>query len=326
MKKNGNSISSEVIAAFLDGNATEQESQEILNELSTGNELQELLEISQCVDEDIFNTPDFEYIPMTAMAASCSDGSYCSMECEKYILRSLGIEYNENELLDNAIREGWQKEEGTALHNIGRHLESHGLIVTRQYNCSIDNIITALNNKENVMVALDEGELSGNKIFEEVEDIYVGEMPDHSVVVLSADKKENTITIHDPNSINNQDTYPIELFMNAWGDSKNYLITATHKNMKPYIPRPIDLSDVELSEDLNELREAIAENAHEVWAENRMAEGWSYGAQRDDSRLLHPDLIPYSQLPESEKEYDRQMAIKTIKLLKKLGYDLVKRR
>ena len=92
-----------------------------------------------------------------------------------------------------------------------------------------------------------------------------------------------------------------------------------------YIPKPIDLSDVELTDDLQELREAIAENAHEIWAQNRQAEGWSYGPQRDDAKLLHPDMVPYSQLPEGEKVYDREMAMNTIKLLKKLGYDLIKR-
>ena len=95
--------------------------------------------------------------------------------------------------------------------------------------------------------------------------------------------------------------------------------------MKTYVPKPIDLSDVELTEDLNELREAIAENAHEIWAENRQAEGWTYGPQRDDQLKQTPDMVPYSQLPEGEKEYDRKMAMKTIKLLKKLGYDLIKR-
>ena len=95
--------------------------------------------------------------------------------------------------------------------------------------------------------------------------------------------------------------------------------------MKTYTPKPIDLSDVELTEDLNELREAIAENAHEIWAENRQAEGWTYGPQRDDQLKQTPDMVPYSQLPEGEKEYDREMAMKTIKLLKKLGYDLIKR-
>lgn len=74
-----------------------------------------------------------------------------------------------------------------------------------------------------------------------------------------------------------------------------------------------------------ELREAIAENAHEVWAANRRAEGWTYGPERNDSLKQTPDMVPYSCLPESEKEYDREMAVKTIKLLKKLGYELIRR-
>ena len=94
---------------------------------------------------------------------------------------------------------------------------------------------------------------------------------------------------------------------------------------KTYIPHPIDLSDVELPAHLDALREAIAENTHEVWAAGRMKEGWTYGPERDDKLKKHPDLIPYSDLPEGEKQYDRDTAVNTIKLVIKLGYDLVKR-
>ena len=76
--------------------------------------------------------------------------------------------------------------------------------------------------------------------------------------------------------------------------------------------------------DLDELQEAIAENAHEVWAEARIKEGWTYGRERDDARKKHPDLIPYSALPDSEKEYDRIMALETIRLVKKLGFDIIR--
>ncbi|MEE1323415.1 MAG: RyR domain-containing protein [Bacteroidales bacterium] len=95
--------------------------------------------------------------------------------------------------------------------------------------------------------------------------------------------------------------------------------------METYEPKPIDLTGVELPEELKELREAIAENAHEVWAVNRKAEGWSYGSKRDDEKKQNPCMIPYSQLPESEKAYDREMAVNTIKLLIKLGYEIKKR-
>ena len=95
--------------------------------------------------------------------------------------------------------------------------------------------------------------------------------------------------------------------------------------MNAYNPKPIDLSDVELTEDLNELREAIAENAHDVWAAERQTQGWTYGPTRDDAKRQTPCMVPYSQLPDSEKQFDRDMAVGTIKLLKKLGYDIVKR-
>ncbi len=153
----------------------------------------------------------------------------------------------------------------------------------------------------------------------------IGQIPNHTVVVLSLNTDKKTITLFDPNSPNAEDAYPIKQFKDAWNDSKNYLVTIASNSMKTYIPKPIDLSDVALTEDLNDLREAIAENAHEIWAENRQAEGWSYGPYRDDKLKQTPDMVPYSQLPEGEKEYDRAMAMKTIKLLKKLGYDLIKR-
>ena len=325
-KKSVNNISAEVLAAFLDGNATAQESKEIINALTEDAELRELMHISQSVDTELGIIPqECDFIPMTAMAAICNEENYCCLECEKYILRKLNIEFNEEELLQNAVKNGWQKEEGTALHNVGRHLESKGLVVTRQYKATIENISNALNENECVIVAVDGGELLGNRADETVEDLLVGQIPDHTVVVLSLDEKSNTITLFDPNSSNTEDTYPIEQFKDAWNDSKNYLVTITSSTMKTYIPKPIDLSDVELTEDLNELREAIAENAHEIWAENRQAEGWTYGPQRDDQLKQTPDMVPYSQLPEGEKEYDREMAMKTIKLLKKLGYDLIKR-
>lgn len=325
-KKSEHKVSAESLAAFLDGNANAQESIEILNALSEDTELRELLHISQSVDAELGLKPQMcGVIPMTAMAATCNEENYCCLECEKYILRKLNIEFDEKQLVQDAIQNGWLKEKGTALHNIGRHLESKGLVVTRQYNATINDIVNVLSNNESVIVAVDGGELQGNRAEEIKEDFLIGQIPDHTVVILSYDAEHKTITIYDPNSPNAEDTYPIDQFEDAWNDSKKYLVTIHSSEMKTYIPKPIDLSDVELSEDLNELREAIAENAHEVWAENRQAEGWTYGPKRNDELKQTPDMVPYSQLPESEKVYDREMAMNTIKLLKKLGYDLVKR-
>lgn len=319
-------ISTEQLAAFLDGNANAKESQDILDALPHDAELRELLHISQMVDADLgMQSQECEVIPMTAMAASCKEENYCSLECEKYILDKLGISYDELQLLYDAIKNRWQKEEGTALHNVGRHLEKKGLVVTRRYKATIEDITNALSEHENIIVAVDGGELLGNRANEQKEDILIGQIPDHTVVVLSYDDKSKTITIYDPNSPNSEDSYPISQFMDAWYDSKNYLVTISTDNMKTYSPKPIDLSDVELTDDLNDLREAIAENAHDIWAVERQEQGWSYGPKRDDVKKENPCMVPYSQLSEEEKDMDRQMAMNTLKLLKKLGYDLIKR-
>ena len=91
-----------------------------------------------------------------------------------------------------------------------------------------------------------------------------------------------------------------------------------------YRPKPIDTSHIELSEEILDLTELLAQNAHSIWAAERMKEGWTYGPERDDGNKKHPDLIPYSELPGSEKEYDRKMSVETLKAIRALGYRIEK--
>ena len=95
-------------------------------------------------------------------------------------------------------------------------------------------------------------------------------------------------------------------------------------NKNNYIPRPIDTKGVVLPKELNALAEEIAQNVHEVWSEGRMKEGWTYGDERDDARKHHPCLVPYENLTETEKEYDRNTSQETLKLIMKLGFKIVK--
>lgn len=92
--------------------------------------------------------------------------------------------------------------------------------------------------------------------------------------------------------------------------------------MNTYTPKPVDTSDVTLSKDLLELTEKLAENTHDVWAVGRIKQGWKYGIERNDEKKETPCLLPYDQLPDSEKEYDRQTALETLKLIVKLGYKI----
>ena len=91
-----------------------------------------------------------------------------------------------------------------------------------------------------------------------------------------------------------------------------------------YNPKPIDTSDVKLSDDLLELTEKIAENVHDVWTRGRMNEGWTYGPKKDIDKKETNQLVPYSMLSESEKDYDRNTALETLKLIVKLGYKITK--
>lgn len=89
-----------------------------------------------------------------------------------------------------------------------------------------------------------------------------------------------------------------------------------------YTPKPIDTSDIQLPEELNPLLEAMAKNVHEIWAKERIAQGWTYGAKRDDTLKHHPCLVPYEDLPEEEKVYDRNTSVETLKLIFKLGFKI----
>ena len=91
-----------------------------------------------------------------------------------------------------------------------------------------------------------------------------------------------------------------------------------------YTPHPADTSDVKLPMELEELVEEMAKNVHEVWAETRISQGWTYGEKRDDAKRHHPCLIAYEDLPEEEKEYDRNTAVGTLKLILKLGFKIEK--
>ena len=93
--------------------------------------------------------------------------------------------------------------------------------------------------------------------------------------------------------------------------------------MNTYTPQPLDTSGVLLPQELLLLLEKLAENTHEVWAAQRIRDGWAYGPQRDDAGKKHPCLVPYADLPESEKEYDRRTAGEALRAVVALGYRIV---
>ena len=89
-----------------------------------------------------------------------------------------------------------------------------------------------------------------------------------------------------------------------------------------FVPKPIEVSDIILPRSYSHIMQHIAEYLHDVWTVNKIDYGWGYDPVRNDERKLHPDLIPYSLMTESQKKWDLELAEKTIQTLKALGYDI----
>lgn len=92
--------------------------------------------------------------------------------------------------------------------------------------------------------------------------------------------------------------------------------------VRNYIPQPVDTNDVVLPEELKLFAEQMAKNVHEVWAATRIAQGWTYGPERNDAEKKHPCLVPYEELPENEKVYDHNTSIETLKFILKAGFNI----
>lgn len=303
MANTKNTISDELLAAYLEGNATPAETMQVLQALKTDPILRETMALAINLEEEHEMT-----LPMMQVAAESGE-NLCSVMCEAYILRRRDILSKEDELLQIARKNQWLKAKGTPLHSIGQLLAYEGLMVTRKYDATMEDIADALRIDNDIIVAVDR-----DKLYPELPD--EEDAANHAVVVTAIDMDNRTITLYDPPQLSTFNTQ-LSTFENAWKESQHYMVRVL-QSVEEYNPQPINLDNIPLGEELNELIEAIAENAHDVWAVARMKEGWTYGPVRDDAKKQHPDLVPYSALPDSEKEYDRLMAANTIKLVRKL--------
>ena len=313
-----NLISDELLAAFLDGNTNAEDTMRVLKAAEQDMELREIICIANEVDEDKVITLEPRIIPMTAMAAKKKETYLCDIECEEFVLHQFGIEATHKSLLDTAYKNYWLRDKGMPLYNIGRLLEKNNLSVSRRYNSSIGEVARLLS-AGNQLIAVVADSLLGHAQSSE------GQHPNHAVAISSLSVETDEIILFNPNTDEELTKYSITSFTEAWKQSNNYLVVINTSDKFIYEPSPISLEDVELSDDLAELQEAIAENAHEIWAKNRIDQGWSYGPERNDQKKETPDMIPYCNLPESEKLYDREMAMQTLKLVKKLGFEIVKK-
>lgn len=335
MAKKDNSplyISDELLAAVLDGNASAAETMRVMDASRHNPQLKELLSISAKMEleeemegeghQTLTLNPqrDVALYPVMALAAR-SESNLCDIDCERYILRRMGLAASTTAMAKESKRNYWLRDKGTPVFNIGRLLELQGISVVRQFDATLEDLRSALINNGSVIVVVNGGLLLSGKRDEECP-----VSPDHAVVVTDYDPEMEFVVVHDPQSKQMMDCIPAERFLMSWQDSKCYMASAYRDGRAAYDPHPIDVSDIELDNELLDLRELLAENTHEIWARHRIKEGWTYGSQRDDALKQTPNLVPYSQLPDNEKLYDRETAMQTLKLVLKFGYEIKKKR
>lgn len=305
-------ISDELIAAFLDGNVSGEEIEAVACALSDDAVLTELMALSPVIDKEVEQN-HLRILPMNALAAANPD-NLCSFECEAFILQHLDFDIEHWSLLEEAKANNWVREEGTPLHHVGRLLELKGMHVVRKYDTSIKELGENVDSGKQVIAIIDKNIVDGKEDKQQplYHAIYVTWVEDENVEYLDLKTLRDVFIDKD-------------VFSKAWKASGNYMVAAT-LDANGYNPQPINVEDIDLDADLEELTEAIAENAHDIWARTRMDEGWTYGPIRNDLLKQHPDLVPYAKLPDTEKEYDRLMAMNTLRLVRRLGFNITNRK
>lgn len=247
-------------------------------------------------------------IPL-ALAAECERDNLCSLKCELFLISQfLGDDgLTEDTLLAEARQLGILKDEGTPLYNMGRLLSLHGLSVIKQYSASIDDIKAAIQEQGcGVMVPI------------------LGEKTFHAIVVEKI--IGNDVHYYNPSTCS-LETMPISSFEGLWKKSNCYLVkTALRKDVcRPdaiiYHPQ---IEVPELTGRFKEIEWGLAEMFHDLWSSKRLKNGWKYGKERDDNKRIHPDLIPLSDLPLTEIDFDISNAKAAVYLLTEIfGFELV---
>lgn len=308
-------LTDEQLAAFLDGNLSRQELAHVIASLSFDSEAADIIDLASSIYDEWGPDSTPVLLPMNALAAANPE-SLCSFQCETFILHRLNFDVDHWSLLEIAKANNWLRGDGTPLHHVGRLLELKGLAVQRKYDTTLAELADATAAGHDVIAIVD------RKIIEADKPVDPNAPSYHAIYI--TDVNDSAVKYLDLETCRKREM-SADTFLEAWKCSGNYMVTASATHTE-YNPRPINVEDILLDGDLEDLTEAIAENAHDVWARARMDEGWTYGDVRDDTNKRHPDLVPYAKLPEGEKQYDRLMAMQTLRLVRRLGFEIIKRK
>lgn len=157
------------------------------------------------------------------IARSKSD-SLCAVRCEEYILHCFGIHKSLEELRELATEKGWLTEDGARIQDLGNTSKAYGLNIEKRNDASLQDIIKAREEGKQVIAAVDGGELIGDPVEERLEDVFVGGIVDHCVVVLAVDIDMDEVALFDPAFGPIPLSVTIAHFMDAWADSDYHCV------------------------------------------------------------------------------------------------------
>jgi hypothetical protein len=252
-------ISNELLAAYAKGNISESERKAVRQYLSDHPELLESVMIMMDEDYDVqledkgdsFTSHSFDkeldnllsemetempnesnasvsIFPFMSKAAQNTGDNLCVIRCEGYALRTFGVEVSDKDLEEEAEKEGWLSLEGIPLNCIGKLAAKHGLGVSRNFDCTINNITKALKHGDIVIAVIDNTELKLKPQDAKRLDLQYGKWPNHAVIIQSVDINNNSISLLNPGKNNEEQELPLDIFIEAWNDSINYLIISNN--------------------------------------------------------------------------------------------------
>ena len=324
-------ITHELLALFLEGKTTVTETAAILaaakENLDVRYFLETALEDNMVWKTGVSENPTLSVcklytlnarnIPVMRLAAS-SDANDCVVKCEQYVLSFFEKEADYQTLLQESRKHDWLRKDGTPLYNIGRLLELDKLSVARRFGGSLEMLQKEIEGGCSIIVALNAESLTTKKNCKTAE-------ANHAVVVLDVNLTEGYVEVYDPLSSSPTDTYTFSNFVRSWECSKNFWVSIVERGIRPYIPHPEYVEDIELPESIVPLADMLAENAHEIWAKGRLAEAEEESAKgKEVNPYDDPYMKPFMELPSEKKTTDYLSSLNTIKLLYKLGFEIVK--
>ena len=325
-------ISDELLALFVEGRTTVEESAAILAAAKENLDIRYYLETA--IEDEMFfkikvsenaaSKPvcqiyNLKFIPLPATALAASGvANDCVVKCEAFVLSKFGKDSQYKKLYRKARHHDWLRKDGTPLYNIGRLLELAQLSVSRRFGGTLDDMLGELNGNCSVIVALNVGRLENPQSRSST-------VCDHAVVVTEINKDEDYVELYDPQSSNQTDRFPVETFLRAWKPSKNFFVSIIERGVRPYTPHPEYVAHIKLPQEISSIADMLAENAHDIWATDRLAEAEKKRAKgKEVNPYDDPFMKPFNELTKQKRRTDYLSSLNTIKLLYKLGFSITK--